>query len=256
MRQEVAMKKREVVAMPKRAPARLIALSDGLFATVLTLLVLDLRAPLTANGQASDMLTFIKAVGPHFFSYLLTFIVAGVYWLAHHRNFDHVVDYDRGLLGYNLLFLLFIGLLPFTTAAISSDGFQPGSYPLYWAIYASNLVLAGLILNLCWVYAVAHGQVDASVTPTQSRHLMIRQLVTPAVFLLSIVVQLLFPRDFLGPAVLLLIPLAQRLSDHWFPSAVTDSAAGPRGFSRTLWRLGAMAIWLSLIALAIWMTTR
>ncbi len=129
-------------------PARLLALSDGLFATVLTLLVLDLKIPEALSGQGQSPSDFLRSVGPHLFAYLLTFFVAGTYWLAHHRDFDLIVDYDRGLLGYNLLFLLFVGLFPFSTAAISSFSLSATRYAFYWAVYGANIFLAGIMLTL------------------------------------------------------------------------------------------------------------
>ena len=116
-----------------KEPLRLIALSDGLFATVLTLLVLDLRIPEGLNVAGGNMTTFARWIGPHLFSYLMTFFVAGNYWLAHHRDFEHIIRFDRNLLAYNLLFLLFIGLFPFTTASISQVSATRSSFPPYWA---------------------------------------------------------------------------------------------------------------------------
>ncbi len=86
--------------------------------------------------------------------------------MAHHRDFDHIDRYDRGLLGYNLLFLLFIGLLPFSTAAIRPISLRTGVYPFYWAIYAFDIILAGIMLTLNWSYATSHGLVKPE-TPTR-----------------------------------------------------------------------------------------
>ena len=151
------MKKRQHLDQAgKKEPIRLVSLSDGLFATVLTLLVLDLRIPDALGGQSGDPTAFLRGIGPHLFSYLFTFFVAGIYWLAHHRNFDHVTDYDRSLLGYNLLFLLFVGLFPFSTAAVGLFSFKDTAFPFYWAIYAGNIILAGIMLTVTWLYAVSH----------------------------------------------------------------------------------------------------
>ena len=77
-----------------KEPLRLLALSDGLFATVLTLLVLDLGTPAALNAGGGNITAFVKEIGPHLFSYVLTFWVAGTYWLAHHRDFEYVTSYD------------------------------------------------------------------------------------------------------------------------------------------------------------------
>jgi uncharacterized membrane protein len=235
-----------------KEPVRLIALSDGLFATVLTLLVLDLRIPDALNASAIDPAAFIKWLGPHLFSYLLTFLVGGTYWLAHHRDFDHVVRFDRTLLGYNLLFLLFIGLLPFSTATISLGEFKGNGYPFYWAVYAANIILAGIMLNLTWNYAVSHHLITPETTEQQSRQITIRHLITPAVFLLSIVVEYLFPKIFLGPYILLMIPLAQWGTDRYSGEAEPNRPSGAARGRELLWRAGTILPWLLIIALAIW----
>jgi uncharacterized membrane protein len=239
----------------RKEPVRLVALSDGLFATVLTLLVLDLRLPEALTAQSGDMAVFLKWIGPHLFSYLLTFFVAGVYWLAHHRDFDYVVHYDRTLLGYNLLFLLFVGLFPFSTAAVGLVDFKSGAYPFYWAIYCANIILAGIMLTVTWVYAVNHGQVDPGTSSVQSRYIIVRQLVTPAVFLFSAVAEYLFSRGFVGPYVLLTIPLVQWLIDRFFAPPEGDGQAAHPGWTERLWRAGPTLLWLAIIFFGVWVST-
>ncbi len=234
------------------APVRLVALSDGLFATVLTLLVLDLRIPDTLVAQGLSRSVFLKAIGPHLFVYLLTFFVAGTYWMAHHRNFNHVVRYDRGLLGYNLLFLLFIGLLPFSTATMGLLGSTTESYSFYWALYAGNIIVAGIMLSVTWMYALSHGQVDADLDRKESRRIIRRQLVTPAVFLLSIVAEYLAPRAVLGPNTLILIPLAQWLVERSSSQKEPGQPAARVAWTEYLWRAGTTLIWILVIILAVW----
>jgi uncharacterized membrane protein len=236
-----------------KEPLRLLALSDGLFATVLTLLVLDLRIPDALNANGGNMTAFLSWIGPHLFSYLLTFLVTGTYWMAHHRDFDQVATYDRSLLGYNLLFLLFIGLLPFTTANISLVSINSSNYPFYWAIYAANIILAGIMLNLTRNYAVSHGLVTPGMTRQESLHGTVRQIVTPAVFLVSIGVNFLFPRTFLGPYTLLLIPLIMWGVDQYYARIYPKKPPQPLTLADLLWRGGQAIFWLLLIGLAVWL---
>jgi TMEM175 potassium channel family protein len=247
--------KRKTEAAKIKEPLRLVALSDGLFATVLTLLVLDLRIPDAIHADPGGMAVFLKWLGPHLFSYLLTFFVAGNYWLAHHRDFDYITHYDRRLLGYNLLFLLFVGLFPFSTASVSQVGFSNDAYPTYWAIYCANIILAGILLTLTWGYAMSHGQVEPETTREQSRHIIVRQMTTPAVFLISIGAEFLFPQAFLGPYTLMTIPLAQWSVDRFFGQAESMQQPRRKGWTDLLWRAGTSLIWLLLIAFAIWAMT-
>ena len=237
-------------------PARLLALSDGLFATVLTLLVLDLRLPEAFSGQGLSPSDFLRSIGPHLFAYLLTFFVAGTYWLAHHRDFDVIVDYDRSLLGYNLLFLLFVGLFPFSTAAISSFSLSATRYAFYWAIYGANIFLAGIMLTLTWLYAVSHGQVAAGTTRVQIMHNIARHLTIPAAFLVSVLAQYLFPRVFLGPSTLFLIPVLRWGLDRYYARTDPDQPSTRWARGERLWRAGSTLIWLAIILLAAWVSAQ
>ncbi len=126
-----------------------------------------------------------------------------------------------------------------------------GAYPFYWALYCANLFLAGLLLTLSWLYALGHGFVGSSVTRMQSQRIVARQLVTPAVFLLSAILEFLFPRYFLGPFSLLLVPVVQRFVERAYAGAEADHP----GWTDRLWRAGSIVIWLVIIGLAVWAST-
>lgn len=220
-----------------------------MFATVLTLLVLDLRP-----AGARSIHEFLVDLGPHLFSYLLTFLVAGTYWLAHHRDFDFVVRHDRTLLGYNLLFLLFIGLLPFSTAAIAQFSLKSDEYPFSWALYAANISLAGGSLTLTWLYAVSNGLVDKKAS-SHSRNIVARQLLIPVIFVISIAVEYAAPTLFLGPYMLFTVPIGLWVVDRVFRPTVHPSRGGKdrsrkRDWASMLWRAGTVLPWLVIIVLA------
>ena len=213
--------------------------------------MLDLRVPEAFSASGGKPHDFIIWIGPRLFGYLLTFVVSGTYWLSHHRYFDHIEGFDRGLLGYNLLFLLFVGLLPFSTAALSTSSVSNGTYPFYWAIYAGNLTLAGVMLALTWNYAVSHHLVKAETNRRLIRGISVRQLVTPIAFVVSIAAQYLYPRILLGPYVLLLIPASAWVVDRILPRD-HDREGRQRGLREFLWRLGTAILWLLMIGLSIW----
>lgn len=247
---------RKTILTRGKEPLRLVALSDGLFATVLTLLVLDLRIPDALNTAGGDVSAFGRWLGPHLFSYLMTFFVAGNYWLAHHRDFDHIIYYDRSLLGYNLLFLLFVGLFPFTTATISLVSSTPSSYPAYWAMYAANFILAGIMLTVTWLYAVSHAMVDPEITNREKQYILARQIFNPAVFLVSIGVEYLIPRAYLGPWILLTLVPVQMLVERIYAHAEPERSSGLAAWSRRLWQAGTVLLWLLIFGFAIWVLTR
>ena len=237
---------------PEKETGRLIGLSDGLFATVLTLLVLDLRIPdLLSSGDGNPNI-FLKWIGPHLFSYLLTFLVTGTYWLAHHRDFDLIVHSDRSLLNYNLLFLLFIGLLPFSTAAISLVSLRGTTYAFYWTLYALNIILAGVMLTLTWIYAVSHGFLVPNFKAEQSWYITMRQLITPAIFLISICAEYISHRAVLGPIVLVLIPFAYGMLDRSVTHTEPEYKNDKTNRTAIFWRIGSILPWILTIGLAVW----
>jgi len=98
---------------------RLIFFSDAVFAIVMTLLVLEIRVPEVPLAlAAAEVPNEVLALGPKFFSYVLSFLVIGTYWIAHHQTLRYVQSYDRRLLWLNLLFLLSISFIPFPTALL------------------------------------------------------------------------------------------------------------------------------------------
>jgi Endosomal/lysosomal potassium channel TMEM175 len=106
-------------AEPKRESGldRLVLFSDAVFAIAITLLALDLRLPepppdLTDAGLLEQLLE----LGPKYFSFVISFMSVGFYWIAHHRFFQLVVRVDAGLLLLNLLLLMGVAFIPFPTS--------------------------------------------------------------------------------------------------------------------------------------------
>jgi uncharacterized membrane protein len=163
---------------------RLKALSDGIFAIVLTLLILELRLPeMPANVSNQKLLLELTQLIPKFVSYVITYFMIGVFWVVHNRQFRHIVRYDRKLLWQNLFFLFFVSLLPFTTAL-------SGSYwnGLAWQIYAVNVAAAVLSSAALWNRAAREGMVDPALSPVTIEYVRARSYPVPVVFLVSVFV--------------------------------------------------------------------
>jgi uncharacterized membrane protein len=233
-------------------PMRVIALSDGLFATVLTLLVLDLKIPDLFMAGGGNVGGFFAALGPHLFSYLMTYLVTGIFWLTHHRHFDHIVRYDQCLINYNLLFLLFVGLFPFSTTAISMDDHLNTNYPVFWAIYAINIAAAGIMQILTWNYAMSHQLVHTDTSPQQSRNITLIESITPVVFLLSIAAEYLFPQAFFGLYTLMLIPVLKILLERKLIRSRPEANTGQGKWKEFLWQSGTVLPWLIIFGFAYW----
>ncbi len=164
---------------------RLIFFSDAVFAIVMTLLVLDIKVPNVPESSLADLPQRVLELWPEFFSYVLSFLVVGSYWIGHHQTFRYIRSYDRPLMWLNLLFLLSITFVPFPTSLLGEYGEQQVAV----VVYAASLGLARLLLAVVWWYATS-GPILLSddLDRGLARYHLVRSLAIPAVFAISIVV--------------------------------------------------------------------
>jgi uncharacterized membrane protein len=116
---------------------RLEAFSDGVLAIILTIMVLELKAPKEASWQA------LLSLLPVFLSYVLSFVNVGIYWNNHHHLLHTVTRVSAGILWANLHLLFWLSLIPFTTAWVGANDFAA----LPMAIYGLVLLMSGLAYN-------------------------------------------------------------------------------------------------------------
>src|SRR5215510_8098734 len=122
--------------------ALLTALGDGLFAVAMTLLVLDLRVPVSAAGVAYSehgLAAALLKLGPNFAAYLLSFTMLGTFWLAQHTLLGIFGRCDRTLTWINLGFLFVVSLLPFSAALLAHYVHLRLAVGVYWL----NILLLG-----------------------------------------------------------------------------------------------------------------
>lgn len=131
-----------IVTIPTRLfrKERLEALSDGVFAIVMTLLVLDLAIPHAHSG--SELRAALMAEKALFFSYALTFSIAAEYWMLQHGIFEALDEAGEATAKSTFVFLALISVLPFTTALLGSNG----DFRLSFVLYLGGLSLAALAL--------------------------------------------------------------------------------------------------------------
>jgi len=187
--------------------ARIEALTDGIFATVMTVLVLGLSLPpagLSELGLEGEIVN----LSPHILAYAFSFVVLGVYWIGHHNQFHYIKRTDRVFLWVNILFLLTIGFVPFSTSLL-------GLYPFSRTavrIYGVNLAATGLALYAVWRYATSqHRLVEKDLDPHIVTLAQNRTLIGPVVSLIGIGFSFLDTRISLV-LYLLLIPFFIRPS--------------------------------------------
>jgi uncharacterized membrane protein len=144
-------------------PNRLEALTDAVFAIVMTLLVLEISIPEIAQSSLHAELTQrLFELWPKLLSYGISFIILGMFWYLHHQSFHYIKRSDSGLIWLNIIFLMFIALIPFSTALFGS--YETEQLPLI--IYAGNLLLASVLRFILWTYATGkHRLVDSDISP-------------------------------------------------------------------------------------------
>src|SRR2546427_2667753 len=116
--------------------ARIETLADGVFAIAMTLLAFNLTVPvldprLSADQVAAGLPGQIYALGPAFVVYALSFVVLGVYWVGHHARFRVIDAADRPFLWINILFMMLIALVPFSTLLLSRYPLVPIATQVY-----------------------------------------------------------------------------------------------------------------------------
>jgi uncharacterized membrane protein len=131
---------------------RLLALSDGVVAIAITLLILQLNVPNPAKladpDSAGQLATQLGKDSDQLISYVISFYVIAQFWLVHHRVFRRITGQQEGLAWWNFAFLFTITVMPFTSDLIG----QYASNPLAVDIFAVNLLAATLATQLTLVY--------------------------------------------------------------------------------------------------------
>lgn len=140
---------------------RLAALSDGIFAVAMTLLVLDLHLPAREliHSQGELWHTLSEAV-PQLISYLLSFMTLGIFWNGQQAQLNSFSRSDRHLSWIHIAFLFAVSLMPFSTRLLAGYIEYRSVLLAYWG----NILLLGVVLYGSWRYARRAGLLRESVT--------------------------------------------------------------------------------------------
>jgi len=145
--------------------ARLAALSDGVFAVAMTLLVLDLRAPAVAAVRTEhDLWLALGDLAPRLGIYIMSFLTLGIFWVGQQTQLNHLARSDRSLSWIHLAFLFAVSITPFSTTLLASFIAYRIALLAYWA----NIVLLGAALYFSWMCATGTGLVSDDMPPRTS----------------------------------------------------------------------------------------
>jgi uncharacterized membrane protein len=195
--------------------SRIEALCDGVFAIAMTLMVFDIKVPeVSPDAAKATLVREVLHLWPRFLVYGISFVMVGVYWVGHHNQYHYIRRTNRWLLWINICFLMFVALIPFSTALL-------GRYPdrqLSVGIYAANLILVGVFLYLHWQYATSRRRlVDADLDPVLIRLARRRILLAPVILVAAAALSLV--STAISILLFALIPvlyvLPGRIDWHW-----------------------------------------
>lgn len=170
---------------------RIEALTDGIFAFAMTLLVLNLALPDTVTELSAIRLQNLLIGQAHkFFNYALSFILLALFWVVHHQQFHQIKHSDSRLLWINIFVLMFVALMPFSTDLIGDFSGQT----MAEVIFATNLLILGLLFTANWAYATRNHRL---VDPDLDREIIVRGMrrnaVSPAISVIVIALSFIIP---------------------------------------------------------------
>lgn len=162
-----------------RGLERLCALSDGLFAIAMTIIVLEIHVPshTTVTSEAA-LWSALGALGPRLSTYFLSFLTLGIFWVGQQTQLGQLSRTDRHLTWLHLAFLALVAIMPFSTALLAEFTTFRIALLLYWA----NIALLGLVIYLSWSYAERNELVKDDVPPDVGRAIRRRVITAQALY--------------------------------------------------------------------------
>ena len=141
---------------------RLAALSDGIFAFAMTVLVLDLRVPaLDAVHNERDLWHALAALSPRLLMYMMSFLTLGIFWVGQQTQLNHLSASNIRLSWIHIGFLFFVTVIPFSTALLA----EFIAYRIALLAYWLNVLCLGAALYLSWGCATKSGLVKDDIGP-------------------------------------------------------------------------------------------
>ena len=166
---------------------RIAAISDGVFAVAVTLLVLDIHPPEAAEIHSEvELLAALAALAPRWLAWVLSVMTLGIFWVGQQTQLNQLERADRDFTWASYLFLASITALPFSTRVLADFFEFRTAIVLYWA----NILLCGLTIYLTWALAVGRRLLREDVPPETDRAIRRRILIAQALYFLGALIGL------------------------------------------------------------------
>ena len=169
---------------------RMEALTDGIFAIAMTLLVLDVHLPEAVVGvhQAHDLFVQVAALWPTLLSFAVSFVILAMFWVAHHTEFRYIKKLDNKLIWLNIFYLLFVALLPFSAALLGEFGKNQTAV----VIYGLHLIVMVVIQYFMWSHASSNKNlVEENLDPRINKLAKRLAVVATSAYVLAILLSFL-----------------------------------------------------------------
>jgi TMEM175 potassium channel family protein len=168
---------------------RIITLTDGVLAIVMTLLVLEIVVPELSHSEAANELPKrLLELWTDVWSYATSFIILGFFWIGHNDQFHYIKRANRTLLWITIFYLMFVAFIPFSTSLIGKYGDQQISV----IIYGINIIIVLVWGYLQWRCATKeHRLVDSDLDPKFIAKMSRRLIVGLVLYLIAIAVSFL-----------------------------------------------------------------
>jgi uncharacterized membrane protein len=179
---------------------RIEAFSDGLFAIAMTLLVLNIQVPDAPPGRLAAALL---RQWPVYLAFLTSFATIGIMWINHHRLYNLIRRSDDVLLVLNLLLLLGVTAVPFTTSLVA-DYIERPDGQVAAVLYNGLYVVLSVFFNALWLYASRGNRLLGRSFDPRAAKLITRQYATgPLLYLIAVALSLYSVAAGIGMSLLL-----------------------------------------------------
>jgi uncharacterized membrane protein len=156
---------------------RVEGLTDAIFAIVMTLIVLELKVPeLERHAANSEIVARLMDLRPQLLAFLLTFMLSGLFWFLHHSSLQFIRHMTRPLILINLVFMMFVSLLPFSAALFGRFMRAPIAVQIYFA----HQFALSLMLAIQWEYVRRGNLLTDTITTAERIRMTLRLWTIPA----------------------------------------------------------------------------
>ena len=183
-----------MAVLHRATPERLTAFSDGVFAVLITVLVLDLRPPELPTFKSFLLLW------PTWLSYAVSYLFIAIVWTNHHYLMRYATDATPRVLWFNFAHLFSMSLLPLSTAWMAISRLAPQPVAFYAAVF---FLVNGTYL--CLIRELIHRRPVGDVSSTVRRNMHLRSITTLCLFGVAALVALKYPLVGLGICICCLI---------------------------------------------------